>query len=93
MHYVYILFSQKDGRFYVGSTGDLRRRFKEHTDGKVESTRHRRPLTLLAYEAYPLKKEAERREKFLKTSDGKKDLRKRLADTLKTLTKCEGDLS
>jgi putative endonuclease len=83
MHYVYVLISEKDGRFYVGSTGDLKRRFQEHAGGKVESTRHRRPLILIAYEAYLSKAEAERREKFLKTSDGKKDLRKRVKETLK----------
>jgi putative endonuclease len=82
MHYTYILLSRKDGRFYVGSTGDLKRRFKEHVGGKVESTRHRNPLALIVYEAYLTKTEAERREKFLKTSDGKKDLRKRLIESL-----------
>ncbi len=70
----------------MGSTGDLKRRFQEHAGGKVESTRHRRPLALIAYEAYLTKPEAERREKFLKTSDGKKDLRKRLKESLQPQT-------
>jgi len=39
MHYVYILISKKDGKFYTGSTNDLKRRFDEHNGGKVESTR------------------------------------------------------
>ena len=71
----------------MGSTGDLQRRFQEHTDGRVESTRNRRPLKLLAYEAYPTKQEASQRELFLKTSDGKKDIRKRLQKSIEEFTK------
>ncbi|NTW89924.1 MAG: GIY-YIG nuclease family protein [Candidatus Moranbacteria bacterium] len=82
MYYVYILRSGKDQMFYTGMTGDLKRRMLEHRTGKVESTRSRRPLELLCYEAYTRKEEAERREKFLKSSDGKKDLKKRLKESL-----------
>ncbi len=84
MYYVYILRSGKDGRFYVGMTGDLKRRIVEHRNGGVESTRSRLPLELLCYEAYTRKEEAGRREMFLKTSDGKKDLKKRLKESLET---------
>ena len=48
----------------------------------MESTRHRRPLRLLCYEAYNAKEEAARREKFLKSSDGKKDIKKRVIESL-----------
>ena len=77
MYYVYILISVKDGNFYIGSTGDLHRRMSEHNLGKVESTKHRQPLTLICYEAYSSKSIAHRRELFLKSSDGRKDLRRR----------------
>jgi len=83
MYYTYILISKKDRKFYIGCTGDLKQRIKEHQQGKVISTRNRRPLNLICYEAYQFKKEALRREKFLKSSDGKKDLRKRLIESLK----------
>jgi len=78
MHYVYILKSDKDGNYYTGATADLKRRMHEHSCGQVESTKHRRPLRLICYEAYLDKATAENRERFLKTSDGKKDLRRRL---------------
>jgi putative endonuclease len=78
MFYVYILLGNKDGMFYVGMTADLKRRIQEHKNGKVKSTKHRQPMKLICYEAYLTKKEAEKRELFLKSSDGKKDLRKRL---------------
>ena len=85
MYYVYILISQKDRRFYVGSTKDLKRRFEEHSKGLVESTQHRRPLVLVAYEGYRLRAEAVRREHYLKSSDGRKDIRKRVYESLKEL--------
>ena len=82
MYYVYILYSDNDEKFYVGYTKDLRRRIDEHHGGKVDSTKNRQPMRLVCYEAYLRKDEAMRREKFLKSSDGKKDLRKRLTESL-----------
>ena len=76
------MLSLKDKKFYVGSTADLKIRKSEHDKGKVKSTCFRRPLVLLCYEAYPTKKEAETRERYLKTSDGRKELRIRLKVTL-----------
>jgi putative endonuclease len=52
MHYVYVLISDKDSRFYTGFTNDLKRRVAEHNAGKVRSTSQRMPLTLVYYEAY-----------------------------------------
>jgi GIY-YIG catalytic domain. len=34
MHYVYVLISTKDGKFYTGCTEDLWKRFREHNEGK-----------------------------------------------------------
>lgn len=82
MHYVYILQSERDKEFYVGRTGDLKRRYSEHQAGRVESTKNRVPLKLLCYEAYNSKEEAARREEFFKKSDGRKDIRKRVIESL-----------
>ena len=82
MHYVYILQSEQDKEFYIGRTGDLKRRYSEHQAGRVESTKNRVPLKLLCYEAYNAKEEAARREEYLKTSDGRKDIRKRIVESL-----------
>jgi len=51
MHYVYVLKSSKDGKFYTGCTEDLRKCFKDHNDGKVISTKGRGPFELVYYEA------------------------------------------
>ena len=52
MFYVYILKSKKDKKCYIGSTNDLKRRFEEHNKGKIFSTKYRRPLILIYYEAF-----------------------------------------
>lgn len=77
MYYVYILKSEKDEQLYTGSTSDLKRRFLEHQSGKVTSTKHRTPFKLICYEAYTDKLIAQRRERYLKSSDGKKDIYRR----------------
>lgn len=66
MFYVYILKSRKDENLYVGSTNDLKKRITEHNTGKVFSTRPRRPLDLVYYEAYKNEQDARVREKQLK---------------------------
>lgn len=71
MYYVYILLSDKDGRFYIGSTSAIARRFQAHGDGMTPSTRARRPLRLLFYEAHQNKLDALRRERYFKSTKGK----------------------
>jgi putative endonuclease len=84
-YYVYILRSQKDKQFYTGVTHDLRKRVKEHNEGKNISTSYRQPLKLIYYEAYILKKDAQAREKYLKTSMGKRVLKKQLKHFLESI--------
>ena len=78
MYYTYVLHSQKDGKLYVGYTRDLKLRFEQHMKGQVESTKFRRPLRLVYYEACLEQRDATRREQYLKTHYGKMFLRKRL---------------
>ncbi|OHA79508.1 MAG: hypothetical protein A2V96_01105 [Candidatus Yonathbacteria bacterium RBG_16_43_6] len=66
MHYVYILKSLKDDDLYVGQTEDLKKRFKEHNDGKSISTKARRPFKLIYYEAYETSQLAIVRERSIK---------------------------
>lgn len=77
-YYLYVLQSLKDKKFYTGITHDLRKRIKEHNSGKNISTSYRRPLRLIYYESYLLKEDVEAREKYLKTSMGKRVLKKQL---------------
>ena len=83
MYYVYILQSKKDNNFYTGYTGNLSRRFEEHQAGKVKSTQERRPLSLVYYESCLHKWDAKHREKYLKTSWGKRYIKNRMKYYLK----------
>jgi len=78
MHYTYILFSKKDNQMYTGSTSNLKLRLEQHQRGRVESTKNRRPLTLIYYEACINEADARRREKVLKSYRGKMFIRNRL---------------
>ena len=77
MIYVYVLTSGKDGMLYTGCTRDLRNRFRLHQAGRVESTSKRLPLKLVYYEACIDEKDAFSREKYLKTTYGKRYIRNR----------------
>jgi putative endonuclease len=72
------LESLKDGDWYTGYTNDLRSRFEKHQAGKVDSTKHRRPFKLIYFEGCRNKKDAIKREKYLKTHYGKMFVKKRL---------------
>jgi putative endonuclease len=80
MYYVYVLYSKKDKRLYIGSTPDLKKRLHKHNYGSVISTKNRRPLELIYYEAYVLRSDSSRREKYLKSGAGRKELAKQLED-------------
>ena len=71
---VYVLRSHKDRQLYIGFTTDLKERLTNHFHGEVESTANRRPLELMYCEYHGSKTDALRREKYLKTSAGKKAL-------------------
>ena len=78
MYYVYVLRSLKDRELYVGRTGDLKQRLLDHNKGKVSSTKDRRPLRCIYAEVCNNMKDAVYREKYLKTSWGKRYLKHRL---------------
>ena len=80
MYYLYIL-KLSDGNLYTGSTTDLKNRVAEHKRGKVQSTRRKGPK-LIHYEGYVLKSDAQRRERYLKTTEGKRFLRQQIRDYL-----------
>lgn len=84
MFYVYILKSKKDGKAYIGSTNDLKKRFKLHNSGKIFSTKLRVPLVLVYYEAYLSEKDARKREQSLKNyGQGITNIYKRISNSLK----------
>ena len=81
-YYVYVLKSQKDGKFYTGYTKNLKLRFEQHQNGEVLSTKERRPLELIYFEGCLNQQDATHREKYLKTHHGKMFLGNRLKSYL-----------
>lgn len=82
MYFVYVLQSQKDNKWYTGSTSDLYRRLEEHNNGQVQSTKNRKPFNIIYYEACINEHDARTREQYLKTARGKRYLKNRLKNYL-----------
>jgi len=82
MYYTYVIQSEKDDNLYVGFTKNLKLRFEKHSKGQVESTRDRRPLNLIYYEACLSQGDATKREKYLKSYHGRMFLKNRLKSYL-----------
>lgn len=78
MWYTYVLISLKDKNQYTGCTASIIKRLKKHNNGEVYSTKDRRPLKLIYYEARRNKYDAFAREKYLKSGMGKRYLKNRL---------------
>ncbi len=57
-------------------------RLKAHNDGKVASTKNRRPLKLVYFEACLNQQDATYREKYLKTTYGKRYIKNRIKNFL-----------
>jgi len=65
LYYTYVLQSEKDNKFYTGYTKNIELRFEQHNKGLVQSTKFRRPLKLIYYEACLNQQDATHREKYL----------------------------
>ena len=89
-YYVYVLFSLRDHKIYTGFTTDLRKRVEQHNNGINNSTRCRRPLVLIYYEAYLEKVDAKTRELFLKSGRGREVLNKQIKNTFKNIKEKDG---
>ncbi len=85
MYYVYILLSEKDGKLYIGSTPDIKKRLEKHNRGFVLATKNRRPIKLIYYESYLHSRDAKRREIFLKGGKGHEQLKVQLQDSFRKI--------
>lgn len=83
---VYVLLSLKDKNFYFGYTTNLHNRLTSHMTGNSKATEPRRPFVLIFCEYYLSKYDATRREKYFKTTVGKKTLRLMLFESLKEIS-------
>jgi len=86
MYYVYILYSHKLNKKYIGFTEDLKNRLKEHNSGDGSIfTKKGRPWKLVYYQAFLNKKDAQNEELFLKTGQGRERLKYLLKNFLEEM--------
>lgn len=75
MYAVYVLKSLRNNKRYIGYTAkDPLIRLKEHNSGTSDYTKRNRPFDLVHKEFFDNKTEALKREKFLKSGQGRKFL-------------------
>ena len=74
MYFVYVLKSISNGKLYIGHTNDLEKRLSLHNKGVTRSTRHCRDWGLIHKEEFYTRSLAIKREKYLKSGDGRKVL-------------------
>ena len=73
MYYVYVLRSLKNQKRYIGSSGKQPAiRLQEHNSGNTRFTRQNKPWVLIHQASFATKSEALKREKFLKSGQGRK---------------------
>ncbi|MBI2621156.1 MAG: GIY-YIG nuclease family protein [Candidatus Levybacteria bacterium] len=72
--YVYVLYNKNRNFIYIGYSEDLKSRVPSHNKGENKSTKPYTPLELIFYEAYRNKKDAKRRELYLKSNRGRTTL-------------------
>lgn len=70
--YVYILKSDKNNSYYIGSTESIDRRYKEHCNGLVRATKFLLPLKIAFYKKYTTIKKARQIEYKLKKFKSRK---------------------
>ena len=66
MFYVYILYSEGSGTYYIGQTNDLGARLERHNSGMILSTKGDAPWNLVWHTDKPSRSEAVLLERKLK---------------------------
>lgn len=82
MFYTYVLQSKTSGKLYAGFSANLRNRVKKHLAKGVYTTKRMGEVELIFYEAFKSRWDAQRREKYLKTTKGKRMLKLMLRESL-----------
>ncbi|MGE0267496.1 MAG: GIY-YIG nuclease family protein [Candidatus Omnitrophota bacterium] len=77
VYYLYILKSENYPKTYVGSTENLSRRFAEHNRRKVKSSKAFAPYGLIYSEEFCSLKQARQREKYFKSTSGRREIKKK----------------
>jgi putative endonuclease len=83
MFWTYLLENKDDKSWYIGYSSDLKKRLAQHQSGQgAQTTKQKNNWHLIYCEGYLNKKDAEGRERFLKSGSGRKYLKKQLVNYL-----------
>ncbi len=72
MFFVYILYSSRFDRYYIGLSINCENRLKQHNSGKSKSTKPFIPWIIIYKEEFKTRIEARKREKYLKSAAGRR---------------------
>ncbi|NOX17674.1 MAG: GIY-YIG nuclease family protein [Chlorobi bacterium] len=72
------IYSHKSDRIYIGQTNNISLRLAEHNQGKSKSTKHYRPWIVIYKEEFNSRSDAMKREKELKSHQGREFIRKEI---------------
>lgn len=64
--YIYILQSEKNGKYYIGYTSNVDERLKTHNQKMVRATKSGAPWKIIHTEEFQNRQEAYRRERQIK---------------------------
>ncbi len=78
MYHVYNLLNEVKTRTYTGVTDDVKKRLKEHNAGRVKSSSPHRPYKVIHTESFEALSEAMQKEKFYKSTTGRRRLKEML---------------
>ena len=78
MFTTYVLYSKEFDKIYIGQTSDLDKRIDQHNLGKHRYTKRYIPWNVLYTEEFNTRSEAMKREKELKSHQGRNFIREEL---------------
>ncbi len=74
MHFVYILYSAKCDRYYIGYSSDVLARLERHNAGMVKAKKNCKPYKICAYKSFVTELEARKEELRIKKQKSRKYL-------------------
>ncbi len=85
MYYAYVLKSRSSDYLYKGSCEFLEKRLAEHNSGKTRSNKAYLPFYIAYYESFESREEAIKREKYFKTSAGRRYLKNKIGPVVQRI--------
>ncbi|MDP6570546.1 MAG: GIY-YIG nuclease family protein [Candidatus Marinimicrobia bacterium] len=82
MFFTYVLYSKTYDQIYIGQSNNLNLRLKKHNSGRVKSTKPYSPWKLIYSESFHTRSEAMKREKELKSFQGRQFIRREILSSV-----------